>query len=59
MHNYHGTVVRYTCNEGYSLEGNNERQCVNGVWSDVQFSCIRIQRMLLKPPKRTCQIAVE
>ena len=45
MHNPHGTAVRYTCNEGYSLEGNNERQCVNGVWSDVQFSCIRIQRM--------------
>ena len=41
--NPHGTVVRYTCNEGYSMEGNNERYCVNGEWSEVKFTCTIMQ----------------
>ena len=37
----HGTVMRYRCKEGYTLNGHGERHCKNGVWDDIKFNCTR------------------
>jgi len=35
-----GSVVRYSCNTGYKIEGNNTRVCqTNGSWTGKDPSC--------------------
>ena len=35
-----GSIIRYSCNEAYTLYGPEERVCqANGMWSDVSPSC--------------------
>ena len=38
----HGTVLRYRCKEGYTINGHSERHCKNGLWDDIKFNCTRL-----------------
>ncbi|XP_030853298.1 sushi, von Willebrand factor type A, EGF and pentraxin domain-containing protein 1 [Strongylocentrotus purpuratus] len=35
----HGTRVRYSCSEGWEIEGIAERECVNGQWTGSTPTC--------------------
>lgn len=35
----HGQTVSFTCNNGYTLIGNNSMQCQEGVWSSSLPQC--------------------
>ena len=50
------SVVTYSCNTGYSLEGNRKRTCTaTGQWSDQAPTCIRGSIAL----NHTCRIMLK
>jgi len=48
--NVPGTVANYSCDEGYTLQGNMSRECVlngqNEFWTGLPPTCERKERMV-------------
>ena len=55
----HGKTVRYSCNLGYTLEGEAELTCVDGRWNTVTPKCKGMRSFLFSKKKNSLVLILE